>query len=96
MKSSKWIKTGAVALAAVVIGSAIAGTAYARNAEPQAPALTAAEETTLGASNGVLKAEHSEDLAEGSVYVFADASGKVQKLTAKDSQSGEFKDYAAS
>ena len=96
MKSSKWIKTGAVALAAVVIGSAIAGTAYARNAEPQAPALTAAEETTLGASNGVLKAEHSEDLAEGSVYVFADASGKVQKLTAKDSQSGELKDYAAS
>ena len=96
MKSSKWIKTGAAALAAVVIGSAIAGTAYARNAEPQTPPFTEAEETTLDASNEALKAERSEDLAKDSVYVFADASGKVQKLTAKDFQSGELKDYAAS
>ena len=90
------IKAGAIALAAAVIGSCVAGTAYAKNSEPSVSNTAVAEESGPVATNDALGAKMGEDLAEGSVYVFADASGKVQKLTAKDSQSGELKDYAAS
>ena len=96
MKRSKWIKTGAAALAVVLIGSGVAGTVYAGNGDLTAPAAPAAEEVTLDASDDVPRAEQGEDLAEGSVYVFADASGNVQKLTAMDAQSGELKDHEAS
>ena len=96
MKSSKLIKAGAIALAAVVIGSGVAGTAYAKNSEPAVSNTAVAEESGPVATNDALGAKMGEDLAEGSVYVFADASGKVQKLTVKDAQSGELKDYAGS
>ena len=96
MKSSKLIKAGAIALAAVVIGSGVAGTAYAKNSEPSVSNTAVAEESGPVATNDALGAKMGEDLAEGSVYVFADASGKVQKLTVKDAQSGELKDYAGS
>ena len=96
MKSSKVIKAVAIALAAAIIGSGVAGITYAKNEGPAVSNTAAAEETAPDVSNDAIGAGHGEDLSKGSVYVFADASGKVQKLIAKDAQSGELKDHAAS